>query len=110
MKREQLLIELDKIKDCFSCDDDPHEVYSRAALTEAINLLGKEPVATDLCSDGLCADNPVLNEDGSLHQFTLNIEGKPYRCKCGCNVFHKPNKEKLMVYQCNSCKEIFETE
>lgn len=53
---------------------------------------------------------PLRHEDGSLHQFTLKIEGRPYRCECGCNVFHKPDKEKLMVYQCNSCKETFKTE
>ena len=55
-------------------------------------------------------DDPVLMADGDLHQWTLKIGGRNYRCKCGCNVFHKPDKGKLMVYRCNSCNYTFETE
>lgn len=55
-------------------------------------------------------NGPLLQEDGSLHQFTLKIEGQPYRCNCGCNVFHKPDQENLNIYKCNSCEETFDTE
>jgi hypothetical protein len=53
-------------------------------------------------------DTRVLNSDGTLHNFTLKMEGKPFRCQCGCNVFHKPNKNKLTLYQCNACETQFE--
>ena len=50
----------------------------------------------------------VLHADGSLHNFTLRISGKPYRCSCGCNVFHKPDRRNLDLYQCNGCEQRFE--
>jgi hypothetical protein len=46
---------------------------------------------------------PVRLPDGSLHQFMLKEAGKPYRCECGCNVFHKPDDQRLHIYECNSC-------
>jgi predicted SprT family Zn-dependent metalloprotease len=50
----------------------------------------------------------VLHDDGTLHNFTLRVGGKPYRCACGCNVFHKPDREDLGLYQCNACEQQFE--
>lgn len=32
--------------------------------------------------------------------FTLKVAGKPFRCSCGCNVFHKPEKENPEKYEC----------
>jgi len=55
-------------------------------------------------------NEPLLKEDGSLHQVMLKIAGKPYRCHCGCNVFHHPDKENLSLYECNSCKAVFSSE
>ena len=55
-------------------------------------------------------NGPLLKEDGSLHQSTLKLNGVSYRCHCGCNVFHHPDKESLNLYECNSCKEVFDTE
>lgn len=46
---------------------------------------------------------PVLLEDGTLHNFIVYIEGKDFYCKCGCNVFHKPDRTQLNKYECNSC-------
>lgn len=51
---------------------------------------------------------PVKHEDGSLHEFTLKIAGEPYRCDCWCNVFHKPDRARLNVYECNGCGARFE--
>lgn len=53
----------------------------------------------------------VLNEDGTLHNFILTIQGTNYRCpieNCGCNVFHKPDRDDLNIYRCNSCGTTFE--
>jgi hypothetical protein len=36
--------------------------------------------------------NPVCNLDGNLMPFITKVDGKPFRCDCGCNVFHKPDK------------------
>ena len=37
---------------------------------------------------------------------TLTIEGKSYRCGCGCNVFGHINYDKNR-YKCNGCKATF---
>jgi hypothetical protein len=50
---------------------------------------------------------PLLNSDGTLHQFILKIDGKRYFCECKCNVFHKPDKNNLDLYQCNGCSHRF---
>jgi len=52
----------------------------------------------------------VKTEDGKLENFMVKLAGKSYRCNCGCNVFHKPDKTRLDIYRCNSCCETFETE
>lgn len=54
--------------------------------------------------------NAVKTDDGKLENFTVKLAGKSYRCTCGCNVFHKPDKTRLDIYRCNSCGETFETE
>ena len=53
-------------------------------------------------------ENAVKHEDGSLHNFTVRIKGGNFSCGCGCNVFHKPDKENLDLYKCNSCGSEFE--
>ncbi len=54
--------------------------------------------------------NAVLHEDGSLHEFVLRIKGSKFTCKCGCNVFHKPDKTNLNKYKCNACDMEYDTE
>ena len=54
--------------------------------------------------------NSVKDEDGNLMNFTIKIGGNFFRCPCGCNVFHKPNKENLNYYKCNSCGSAYDTE
>lgn len=51
----------------------------------------------------------VVNTDGTLHNFLLRVDGNPYRCKCGCNVFHKPDRKYLDLYECNGCEQRFES-
>ena len=45
----------------------------------------------------------LKREDGTLWQFTLKVAGKPFYCRCGCNVFHKPDIGNLDKYRCNAC-------
>lgn len=45
---------------------------------------------------------PVL-KDGTLENFILRVGGKGFRCRCGCNVFHKPDDTRMEHYQCNGC-------
>ena len=33
----------------------------------------------------------------------VKINGESFRCDCGCNVFHKPDKDNENKYVCNSC-------
>lgn len=54
-------------------------------------------------------DNAVKNDDGSLENFLLRINGKGFRCECGCNVFHIPDKANPDVYKCNACTATFTT-
>lgn len=37
----------------------------------------------------------------------IKVAGKPFRCKCGCNVFHHP-EERPEVYECNACEQWYE--
>ena len=46
---------------------------------------------------------PVKLPDGSIENFMPRIDGKTFRCACGCNVFHKPDRKRPEVYQCNGC-------
>lgn len=52
----------------------------------------------------------VKHENGDPKNFTIKLKGKPFRCDCKCNVFHKPNKENLNQYKCNSCGTVYEAE
>jgi hypothetical protein len=47
---------------------------------------------------------PLLHEDGTLHQFMPKVNGVTFRCECGCNVFHKPDKDDPELFECNSCQ------
>lgn len=47
--------------------------------------------------------NAVLDEDGKVKSFTISLEGKNFRCRCGANCFHKPDKKNLQIYRCNGC-------
>lgn len=38
---------------------------------------------------------------GSIEQVMPRVDGKPFRCDCGCNVFTKIGS---LHYQCNSCE------
>lgn len=54
---------------------------------------------------------PVRMEDGSVENFTVRkTNGTLYRCSCGANVFHKPDRENLDIYRCNGCGKEFEAE
>ena len=32
----------------------------------------------------------------------IEVDGKSFRCDCGCNVFHHPEL-KPEIYECNAC-------
>ena len=39
-----------------------------------------------------------------MEEFVLKVAGKPFRCECGCNVFHKQKPvEEPEMYKCNCC-------
>lgn len=53
---------------------------------------------------------PKLNQHGEIENFTVRITGeKLFRCRCGCNVFHKPDNTRPEYYQCNGCKSTYDT-
>jgi len=39
----------------------------------------------------------------------LKVEGKPFRCSCGCNVFHHPTND-ADLYECNACGTQYEAD
>lgn len=43
------------------------------------------------------------------NSFLLHTEGKPFRCNCGANVFHKEwdAQEASEVYVCNGCNAAY---
>lgn len=58
---------------------------------------------------GADPDELLRHPDGTLHQFMPKLNGKSFRCECGCNVFHKkvsdPNR-----FICNCCKTVYFSE
>lgn len=50
---------------------------------------------------------PVRDERGNLENFLIKVAGLPFKCTCGCNVFHKPDSNDLDLYQCNACETKF---
>ena len=50
-------------------------------------------------------DNKVL-PDGDV---VVRINGRLFRCQCGCNVFRHPEGEPD-IYRCNSCQTEYESE
>lgn len=36
--------------------------------------------------------------------YFLSSRGKPFRCECGCNLFHKPKERPEDRYECNACE------
>jgi hypothetical protein len=51
---------------------------------------------------------PVRNADGSLQQFMPKVGGRPFRCRCGVNVFHKPDRTQPRIFRCNGCGTDYE--
>ena len=37
----------------------------------------------------------------------LKVDGKPFRCQCGCNVMHRVSGDRDL-YQCNACELQYE--
>ncbi len=40
----------------------------------------------------------------------VRIDGKTFRCTCGCNVFRKPDPTDAKLFVCNSCGARFRGE
>lgn len=56
---------------------------------------------------------PLREEDGSLKQFMFRnyqLSGRSFYCECGCNVFHRPDRENLDLYKCNCCWREYEAD
>lgn len=54
-------------------------------------------------------DKAVLTKDGEVESFTLKVGGQSFRCSCGANCFHKPDKTNINIYRCNSCNLTYES-
>ncbi|AEJ81351.1 DNA ligase [Erwinia phage Rouille] len=52
-------------------------------------------------------DKAVLDDEGCVKSFTLLVGGKDFFCNCGCNCFHKPDRNDLSVYSCNGCHKTY---
>lgn len=53
-------------------------------------------------------ENAVRTSDGEVESFFLKIGGVNWRCECGSNCLHKPDKENLNLFKCNGCGLEFE--
>lgn len=90
--------------------------HAVAAVRQAFNDAFEDQVssfdgAVEVASkEETTVPEPVRRPDGSLHEFLLKSEGKSFRCSCGCNVFHKPDRTKPNIYQCNACEARYEGE
>jgi len=48
--------------------------------------------------------NKIMTENNNV---TVRVDGKPFRCRCGCNVFQHPEGEPN-IYACNACDTWYE--
>lgn len=60
----------------------------------------------------MAVDRPLHQERESMTEQTdltvmIRIEGKPFRCDCGCNVFRK---RAATQYSCNACDNWYAAE
>jgi hypothetical protein len=47
--------------------------------------------------------NAAQLPDVGHENFIVRVGGKLFRCDCGCNVFHKPKRGYMHLYECNGC-------
>lgn len=88
--------------DCVQKLDQQKEKYRKALIKCITYIMEDYP--------DLIEYDPVL-KDGKVENFTIKFNGESFTCnKCGCNVFNKPNKTKLDLFECNGCKELYESE
>ncbi len=55
---------------------------------------------------------PVLDLLGNVKQSMIQLpkfNGRSFKCKCGGNVFHQPDKTRPNIYECNSCGTWYES-
>ena len=55
-------------------------------------------------------NNAALTEEGELETFILGVDVNFFRCRCGSNFFHKPDKNDLELYACNACNTWYHSE
>lgn len=54
---------------------------------------------------------PVRLPNGDVATFTIRLCSTLFKCnKCNANVFFKPDKTNLSLYECNSCGQQYEAE
>ena len=58
--------------------------------------------------DHIDKSQAVLDENGDIETFTVKAKGEQFHCRCGANCFHKPDRENLDLYRCNSCHTTYE--
>lgn len=51
---------------------------------------------------------PVTLPDGTIENFMPKIGGELFKCRCGCNIFHKPDRDDPDIYECNACGNWYE--
>ncbi len=56
-----------------------------------------------------CTLEQYYNSEWHKEDMMLNIEGKFFRCRCGCNCFRK-SKFNSFRYKCNACQETYTSE
>jgi hypothetical protein len=49
----------------------------------------------------------VIESAAKTGNFILKVADKPFRCSCGCNVFHHPPSDPE-VFACNACDLCYE--
>lgn len=113
------LLECENTYDWLSCafvnpDEKTTECYELETLYFCARKAVEELIAVSETLSEQTADhkfcNAVCNDDGTLRNFTLRIDGKIFRCECGCNVFHKPDRNDVNLYKCNGCGQEFNGE
>lgn len=87
---------------------DADDLAEAEALCGRINAtvaasMGQGPTGLPLTE----ASNPEPAPTGDVMP---RVDGKPFRCECGCNVFRWVDTERGRRLRCNSCRALYEAE
>ena len=85
-------------RDGCQCGKFKQITQARFTLMAEVDALCEEPLEESPTEEQDIVDNPSV---------LLKVAGRPFRCRCGANVFKRFTNGQ---YQCNACTQLYEGE